>query len=231
MALGRGLSSLIPDKTTADIRMPKTSKNDDGLVMIAISAIEPNPYQPRKKFAEKELQDLAGSIRAHGLLQPIVVSPKDDGQYFIIAGERRFRASQMLNLSEIAAIVRSAGDQQQLELALIENVQREDLNPIEKALAYRQLCDEFGMKQTQISRRVGCSASVICSVLSLLKLPEDMQESVAKGEVSYKKARAIALSLGDEPEERIREVWEKAKHMDPDSLERETARAARNLST
>lgn len=227
MALGRGLSSLIPDKTTTDIKMPKVSGGDDGLVMISISSIEPNPYQPRRNFVEKDLQDLANSIKVHGLLQPIVVTPRDDDGYYVVAGERRFRASQMLNLDEIAAIVRSADDQQRLELAIIENVQREDLNAIEKALAYKQLKDEFGMTQAQISRRVGMSAAVISSILSLLKLPEDLQASVANGEVSYKKARAIALSLGDEDEQTIRDMWERAKELDPDTLERETARANR----
>ncbi len=227
MALGRGLSSLIPDKTTADVRMPVVSKNDDGLVMIAISSIEPNPYQPRRNFAKKELQDLADSIKAHGLLQPIVVTPKDENTYFVIAGERRFRASQLLDLAEIAAVVRSANDQQQLELAIIENVQREDLNPIEKAMAYKQLKDEFGLTGVAIGKRVGCHPSVVSSCLSLLKLPSDMQDAVAKRELSYKKARAIALSLGDEPEEKIREIWEQAKDMDADSLERETARTSR----
>ena len=225
MALGRGLSALIPDQKTAT----KTPEGTPGeaIVMIVCSSIAPNPYQPRQNFDEEQLKSLADSIAEFGLVQPIVVTPAADG-YHLITGERRLRALELLGEQTAPCVIRSAEDQQQLELALIENIQREDLNVMEKALAFKRLIDEFGMTQAEISRKMNSSTPVISSVLSLLKLPEQMQQAVRSGELPYNKARALSLALGDEPEEKILKAWELAKDMHWKEVEREAPRVARS---
>jgi len=229
MPLGRGLDSLIPSKDSVRMPTPNTVPAEGEIVMIAISEIEPNPFQPRRKFDRGELESLADSIKDYGLLQPIVVTAKDGGGYYTIAGERRLRAVQLLGEDEIAAMLRTADDHEQLELALIENVQREDLNPIEEAWAYRRLIDEFGLRQKDICERLGKSRPVVCSILSLLKLPEEIQQELLNGSLSYAKARTLALSLGDEPPEKIVEMWQEAQRegMDTRELERKAARKDR----
>lgn len=178
--LGRGLAALIPQRP-----------GGLGSTEIAVDRIRHNPYQPRISADAAALESLAGSIRAHGVLQPIVVVATLDG-YQLIAGERRLRAAKMAGLTDIPAIVRDAAEQQQLELALVENLQRTDLSPIEEANAYRRLMDEFGLDQEAVARRVGRARSTVANTLRLLELAESVQAALASGQISEGHARAIA---------------------------------------
>ncbi|MEK7102521.1 MAG: ParB/RepB/Spo0J family partition protein [Patescibacteria group bacterium] len=198
MSLGRGLGSLIPDKKTI-------APESNG---ISISLIDPNPYQPRKEFDEAALKGLADSIAEHGLLQPIIVSSADAGRYYLVVGERRLRAAKMAGLKTIPAIVRTTEDQQKLELALIENVQREDLNQLEEGLAYRRLMDEFGLTPDEVSKRVGKSKPEVYGRLGLIGLPDEVKEAFVSGKISYKRARALAI-LREEPEN-LMALWREA---------------------
>lgn len=193
-ALGRGLSNLIP---TVD---PEDESNENEIHLVDSEAIRPNPFQPRTDFNQEEIQGLADSIKAQGLLQPIVVRKKGDS-YEIISGERRFRAMRILEYDKIPCIVKAqASDREMLELALVENVQRENLNEIEKAYAYQKLLSECGLSHEEMSKRVGKSRTVITNTLRLLKLPDTIQEMVRKGEISMGHARAL-LSIEDEKQQ------------------------------
>ena len=185
-ALGRGLSALLgtPDLET------------DHLREIDIDRILPNSHQPRKNFDEDTLNELANSIREHGVVQPIVVRPLDDGFFQLIAGERRWRASQRAGLSKIPAVIREAGEHSALELALIENLQREDLNPMEEAQAYERLIADFGMTQEEVARRVGKNRATIANMLRLLRLPPEVQQWLRENRLSTGHAKAL-LSLSD----------------------------------
>jgi ParB family transcriptional regulator, chromosome partitioning protein len=185
-ALGRGLSALIPDAPVA----PERTLDVD------IDLIRPNRFQPRTTMDDGRLEDLARSIRANGVIQPIVVRRADDG-YEIIAGERRWRASQRAGLLKIPVVVREIPEDRLLAVALIENVQREDLNPIEEAHAYHQLAEEFHLTQEQIAESVGKDRSSIANYVRLLKLPHEVRESVASGGLSMGHARALA-GIADE---------------------------------
>ena len=185
-ALGRGLSALIPD---APVALERTFDVD-------IDLIRPNRFQPRTTMDDDRLEDLARSIRANGVIQPIVVRRADDG-YEIIAGERRWRASQRAGLLKIPVVVREIPEDRLLAVALIENVQREDLNPIEEAHAYHQLAEEFHLTQEQIAESVGKDRSSIANYVRLLKLPHEVRESVASGGLSMGHARALA-GIADE---------------------------------
>ena len=205
MALGRGLASLIPQKQQveqkpADFSIYPTNKVNnykESVLNIDINRIQPNPYQPRKKFDESALNDLATSIKEHGILQPIVLVESEGGKYKIIAGERRFRASQIAGFKTVPAIVKDKkSDQEQLELAILENVQREDLTPLEKAIAYKQLIDDFGLTHAQIGERVGKSRSSISNSVRLLELSEEIKNAIDSGEISENHARAL-LALSD----------------------------------
>lgn len=202
MALGKGLSSLIPqNKIRKSIRKETGGPNDSSRIWhIPISEITPNERQPRKNFAHQELENLVASIKKHGVLQPITVAEKIDGGYEVIAGERRLRSSQIAGLITIPAIVRAATAQEKLELALIENIQRQDLNPIEEAFAYKRLMDEFHLTQLAVSEQVGKSRSMIANMVRLLDLPEIIQKSLSDGKISVGKARAI-LSLANVDEQ------------------------------
>lgn len=179
-ALGRGLSALIPtrDDTTA------------GPSEILLSEIHENPNQPRRDVAHANLEALATSIQDHGVLQPILVTETLDG-YRIVAGERRVQAARLAGLERIPAVIRQLADREQLELALVENVQREDLNPIEEANAFRQLSEEFGLTQDEIARQVGRARSTITNTLRLLELDDGVQAAVADGRISEGHARAL----------------------------------------
>jgi ParB family transcriptional regulator, chromosome partitioning protein len=177
--LGRGLAALIPQRA-----------NPSGSIEIAISRIRSNPRQPRQRIGQAELETLAASITAHGVLQPILVIETIDG-YQLVAGERRLRASQLAGLDRIPAIVRQLADRDQLELALVENLQREDLGPLEEAHAFRSLIDEFGLSQEDIAARVGRARSTIANTLRLLDLDERVQAALADGSISEGHARAI----------------------------------------
>jgi ParB family chromosome partitioning protein len=185
-ALGRGLNALLgtPDLEGEQLRE------------IDIDRILPNSHQPRKTFEEESLNELADSIREHGLVQPIVVRPLEDGFFQLIAGERRWRASQRAGLSRVPALIREAGERAALELALIENLQREDLNPMEEAQAYERLIADFGMTQEEVARRVGKNRATISNMLRLLKLPPEVQQWLRENRLSTGHAKAL-LSLND----------------------------------
>lgn len=182
--LGKGLDALFLDNGTEDVSVST----------LPIGEIEPNNSQPRREFSPEALSQLAESIREHGVLQPLVVRPRPNGRYQIVAGERRWRASRIAGLSEVPVVVRELDDHQTLEIALVENLIREDLNPIEEALGYRTLADEFSMTQEQIAKRVGKSRPAVANALRLLSLPEDVITLLKNGELSPGHARAL-LSL------------------------------------
>lgn len=207
--LGRGLSALIPtgsdgpppaptEMRAAQPEPPVESKAtvSDGLASIPLTRIALNPYQPRDTFAPEALEELTASVRKHGVLQPVVVRPKSNGNYELVAGERRFRAATAAGLAEIPAVVRELSDQEALALALIENLQREDLNPVEEARAFRRLIDEFGLTQAQLALEMGKSQASIGNALRLLALPSGVLDDVASGALTEGHAKAI-LSLHD----------------------------------
>lgn len=179
--LGKGLDALIPALSIQD---------DDKVVEIPLNQLRANPYQPRKTFDEEAIRELAESIRQHGVIQPIIVRSVLKG-YEIIAGERRFRASQYCGNATIPAVVRSFSDQQVMEIALIENLQRENLNAMEVAVAYQGLMDQFQLTQEELSMKVGKSRSHIANFLRLLSLPEEVKEYVSRGTLSMGHARAL----------------------------------------
>ncbi|MBI5222649.1 MAG: ParB/RepB/Spo0J family partition protein [Candidatus Magasanikbacteria bacterium] len=200
MALGKGLSSLIPQiRTRSTIHRESGHDGSARIWHIPLSEITPNPEQPRRNFSHNELEDLVASIKKHGILQPITVSEKADGGYELIVGERRLRATQIAGLATIPAIVRSATQQEKLELALIENIQRQDLNPIEEAFAYKRLIEEFGLTHQEVAEQVGKERPTVSNMLRLLDLPEIVQKALIDGKISTGKARAL-LSLKDEKE-------------------------------
>lgn len=180
--LGRGLDALIPSLSVNE---------EDKVIEISLSKLRPNPYQPRKTFDEESIKELAESIKQHGVIQPIIVRTVVKG-YEIIAGERRFRASQYCGNETIPAVVRSFSDQQVMEIALIENLQREDLNAIEVAIAYQALLDKFNLTQEELSLKVGKSRSHIANFVRLLSLPEEIKQNVSRGTLSMGHARALA---------------------------------------
>lgn len=179
--LGRGLDALIPSLSVNE---------DDKVIEISLSQLRPNPYQPRKTFDDDSIKELAESIKQHGVIQPIIVRSVLKG-YEIIAGERRFRASSLIGSQTIPAVVRSFSDQQVMEIALIENLQREDLNAIEIAIAYQAIMEKFGLTQEELSLKVGKSRSHIANFLRLLTLPAEIKNDVSRGTISMGHARAL----------------------------------------
>jgi ParB family transcriptional regulator, chromosome partitioning protein len=189
-ALGRGLSALLGTPT------PETEVDSEKLREIDIDRIVPNTQQPRKYFNEEALNELADSIRAHGLIQPIIVQPLPDNLFQLIAGERRWRAAQKAGLMKLPAVVRDSTSDASLEIALIENLQREDLNPIEEAQAYEKLIVEFGLTQEEVARRVGKNRVTITNMLRLLRLPPEVQQWISEDRLTTGHAKAL-LSLSD----------------------------------
>ena len=187
--LGRGLGALLGEAAAA--ASPDEQGGDQ--TSLAIADLAPGPYQPRRQFDEVELQSLAASIREHGIMQPILVraDPHSPGAYQIVAGERRWRAAQIAQLHEVPVIIRAIDDRDALEMALIENVQREDLKPLEEADGYRRLIDEFGITQEQLSRAVGKSRSHVANTMRLLTLPEPVRKWLESGALSAGHARAL----------------------------------------
>jgi ParB family transcriptional regulator, chromosome partitioning protein len=187
--LGRGLSALMadvnldPSTTTASYRRPD--------ITVPVERVFPNPDQPRRDFSPEGLQDLAASIRSQGIIQPLIVREAGDGQYQIVAGERRWRAAQLAQLHDVPVLVRTFSDEEVLEVALVENIQRADLNAIEEALAYRQLMDRFGHTQDKIAEALAKSRSHIANTLRLLQLPEDVQAYLREGKLTPGHARAL----------------------------------------
>lgn len=177
--LGRGLSQLIAEEFES---APREA---------SVDSIVPNPRQPRTVFDEDALQELSDSIREHGVLQPLVVRPKTEGTYELIAGERRLRAAKLAGVKTVPIILRSASNQDSLELAIIENVQREDIRPLEKARAYRRLMDEFGLTQEQVSHKVGKARASVANTVRLLRLPEPIQQGLDSGLISEGHAKAL----------------------------------------
>ncbi|MBQ2791884.1 MAG: ParB/RepB/Spo0J family partition protein [Oscillospiraceae bacterium] len=194
--LGKGLDALFMDNTT-----------ESGPVTLRIAEIEPNREQPRKEFDESALADLADSIREHGVIQPLLVRPMPTGGYQLVAGERRWRASRMAGLTEVPVVIRELSDHETMELALIENLQRQDLNPMEEALGYQSLMNEYAMTQEQVSKVIGKSRPAIANSLRLLSLPTPVVELVREGKLSAGHGRAL---LALDSEEAILEAAELA---------------------
>lgn len=197
--LGKGLDALFMDNETVD---------SGGVVTLRLSEIEPNRDQPRKIFSEEALNELADSIREHGVLQPLLVRSLPGGSYQLVAGERRWRASRMAGLQEVPVVIREMDEEQAMEIALIENLQREDLNAIEEATGYKQLMERYGMTQEQVAKRVGKSRPAIANALRLLNLPQKVMDMVGEGEVSPGHARAL---LAFDDQDRIVEIAQKVK--------------------
>ena len=196
-SLGRGLSALIPKGTSLDTPAER---------QVPISAIHPNPRQPRRYFNEAKIAELSESIRNQGILQPLVVRKIPQG-YELILGERRFRAAQRARLERVPVIVKEVSDAESLEMALVENIQREELTPIEEALAYRQLMEEFHLTQEQVAQRVGKSRPVVTNLLRVLNLPEEIKEQVDSGALTVGHARALlALNMPEQQLEMARRI-------------------------
>lgn len=196
--LGKGLDSMIPEKKT---KAEMKEVQDKALSEIKISEIDPNMGQPRKSFNEDELLELAESIKIHGVIQPIILT-KRGKRYEIIAGERRWRASKLAGLTKIPAVIREYTDKEIMEVSIIENIQRQDLNPIEEALAFKNLIDEYKMKQDDLAERVSKSRSAITNALRLLKLDDKVKAMLAEGLISTGHARAI-LAVEDKNKQQI----------------------------
>lgn len=196
-ALGKGLSALLENAST-DITTKSNAKTVLGnIALISLKLVEANPFNPRTSFEEETLNELAESIKEHGIIQPITVRKMGGDKFQLISGERRFRASQMAGLKEIPAYIRVANDQAMLEMALVENIQREDLDAIEVALSYQRLIDECKLTQEQLSKKLSKSRSAITNFLRLLKLPAPIQVGIRESLISMGHARAL-VSAGDE---------------------------------
>jgi ParB family transcriptional regulator, chromosome partitioning protein len=189
--LGRGLGALIPSRTPEHQSHTAAAPPPAGLLHLELGKIVPNPHQPRKEFATDKLDELASSLASRGMIQPVIVRPLGDGRYELIAGERRWRAAGQAGLTRIPAVVRHAESAEALELALIENIQRQDLNPIETAKAYRHLAETFEFSHEEIAAKVGKDRTSITNLLRLLNLPEEIQKDLASGALSMGHARAI----------------------------------------
>lgn len=215
--LGKGIRALLQDVNVEQKSQKAFAESDStsedksgGIQEISLSQIEVNPFQPRAEFNEEALQDLAESIRIHGVIQPITVRKLSNGNYQLIAGERRTRASKIAGLRQIPAFVREADDQEMLEIALIENIQREDLNALEIAVNYKRLMEECSLTQEKLAERLGKSRSAITNFLRLLKLAPGVQHALKKGAISMGHARAIlGVSNFDEQEEYCIKVIER----------------------
>jgi ParB family chromosome partitioning protein len=191
--LGKGLESLIP--TGGKVSSPTSVGSGGGVQQVAVDAIQPNPRQPRVHFSENELAELAASIREHGVIQPLIVTPKGEGKFVLIAGERRWQAAQKAGLRVVPVITRQANNRELLEIALIENVQRADLNSMEEAEAYRQLVEEFGLSHEAVAKSVGKSRVAVTNTLRLLGLADMVKQALVDGRITEGHARALlALS-------------------------------------
>ena len=210
--LGRGLSSLIPNKqptgATSDDFSRRTIgsaaeesiRGDKFVIEVDVNQIISNPHQPRLQFDDEKMESLAQSIKVHGIIQPLIVSKKGN-QYELVVGERRFQAAQKIGLKKVPVIVREADELQKLELAIVENVQRHDLNPIEEGKAYQKLCDEFEMSQEEVSRKMGKSRSLVANKIRLLSLPVEIQKGLIEGKITEGHAKAI-LSIPNSEKQR-----------------------------
>ena len=215
--LGKGLGALLGDAAL--------QTQEGGSVLLPISQVEPGLKQPRKRFDESALNDLADSIRTHGLIQPLTVRRLASGYYQIIAGERRWRASKLAGLSEIPAVVVEADDRKVMELGLIENLQREDLNPVEEANGFKVLMEEYGLTQEEVAQRVGKSRSAVANALRLLALPDAVHLLLEEGRLSAGHARAILSVSRKDQQKRLAQIV-----IDEDLSVRQTEAAAKRLN-
>lgn len=184
-ALGKGIGALIKNlEETTDLESP-------GIITLSIELLKPNPYQPRKDFQDEKLHELADSIKEKGIIQPLIVEDNNDTTYTIIAGERRFRAAKIAGLKEVPVVVRSFSKEDKIEIALIENIQRENLTPLEEASGYKNLMDIMKLNQDQVAKRIGKNRSTIANSLRLLKLPLNMHDALHSGELTPGHARAV----------------------------------------
>ncbi len=205
--LGKGLAALLPD----DDDLPAGLGDNAGVgtgtgtpeLKIPLAKLKANPGQPRKRFDEESLKELADSIREHGIIQPLIVEDAGDGTWVIVAGERRSRAARLAGLTEVPALVRNYSDEKRLEVALIENVQRSDLNPVEEAAAYKGLMDLTGLSQDEVAAKVGKNRSTVANALRLLKLPTAARDALERGELSSGHGRAILAANGEAAQERL----------------------------
>lgn len=200
-ALGRGLEALIPTRPADAAATVAEAESAAPPRSVAIERIRPNRYQPRRQFDAEKLQELADSIRENGILQPLLVTPRGDG-FELVAGERRLRAARLAGLTEVPVVVRDVVDAESLKLAILENVQREDLNPMEEAAGYRRLIDEFGMTQQELAERIGKSRSSVANAIRLLNLSPEVQDRVRAGDLTPGHARALlgAATLEEQAE-------------------------------
>lgn len=206
MPIGKGLQSLIPPKKSLPPRNIPIPQRDEeqrdeenkakNVLELKIEKIKANPHQPRKSIDKIRLQELADSIREHGILQPLVVTRVENGEYQIIVGERRLEAAKIVGLSQVPVIIRDSSEQEKLELALVENLQRDNLNPVEKAYAFRKLIDEFNFIQQNVAKRIGKSRESVANTLRLLDLPAEIQRAILENKITEGHGRAI-LTLPD----------------------------------
>lgn len=194
--LGKGLGALIPEME---------EENSIAQTTVAVDAIVVNPYQPRKEFSDEKIGELAESIRIHGIIQPLLVR-EWNGQYQLIAGERRLRAAKLVGLTEVPVVIKDFSDQTMMEIALVENIQRENLNPIEEAEAFRRLMDEFSLTQEDVAKKVGRSRSAVANTLRLLNLPQEVRDDLAQGTLTMGHARAL---LGLTSEVSQKDAWQR----------------------
>lgn len=199
MALGRGLGALITSTGKSSSTPNRDQDHADGQIWyIPLTKISPNPNQPRKRFVPEELQELAESIKQYGVLQPLIVSEKKDGGYELVAGERRLRASQIAGIPTVPAIIKQLPEKGKLEIALIENIQRSDLDPVEEAFAFKRLIEEFGLSQQEVAEKMSKSRSAVANAVRLLDLPLSAQTALIEGKINSGQARAILSLEGEE---------------------------------
>ena len=191
MPLGRGLESLIPTKIIKKVTLDALSQTGEQVHEIPVEQIDPNPSQPRKNFARTDMEELINSIRANGIIQPLILVQKERKRYEIIAGERRWRSAKILGLKTVPSLVREIDINKKLEIALLENVQRKDLNAMEKARAYQRLIDEFNLTQENISKRLGMARATIANSLRLLRLPETVQDAIEQEKITEGHAKTL----------------------------------------
>jgi len=202
MPLGRGLESLIPVKIIKKVTLDGLSQTGERVNEIPVEQIDPSLNQPRKNFARADMEDLINSIRANGIIQPLILIQKDKGRYEIIAGERRWRSAKILGLKTVPSLVRQIDINKKLEIALLENIQRKDLNAMEKSRAYQRLIDEFNLTQENISKRLGIARATIANSLRLLRLPETIQDAIEQEKITEGHAKTLC-SINDPVKQEI----------------------------